>query len=45
MSYDKLLLATGGQPRQAKWVKNIDGAKNVFFLRNADDQEKIKVKA
>lgn len=45
MSYDKLLLATGGQPRQAKWVKNIDGAKNVYFLRSADDQTKIKEKA
>lgn len=45
MKYDKLLLATGGKPREAKWVKNINGAKNVFFLRSGEDQEKIKVKA
>lgn len=44
MSYDKLLVATGGYPREAKWIKGID-AKNVFNLRDASDQEKIKEKA
>ena len=45
MVYDKLLLATGGLPREAKWVKGIQGAKNVYNLRDAGDQEKIKEKA
>lgn len=45
MQYDKLLLATGGKAKEAKWVKGIKDAKNVFYLRDAKDQENIKKKA
>lgn len=37
MQYDKLLLATGGKTKEAKWVKGIKEAKNVFYLRDAKD--------
>lgn len=35
ISYDKLLIATGGKVRKPK-IEGID-AKNVFYLRNSKD--------
>lgn len=43
MDYDKLLLATGGNARTPSWIKGID-AKNVYNIRNHNDQEAIKKK-
>ena len=42
MDYDKLLIATGGYARTPK-IKGID-AKNVFNIRNNEDQANIKEK-
>jgi len=43
MSYDKLLIATGGDPLKPE-ISGID-AKHVYLLRNHSDQENIKKQA
>lgn len=43
MKYDKLCIATGGEPKKAE-IKGAD-TKYVFTLRTAADQEKIKERA
>lgn len=45
MPYDKLLLATGAKVREAHWIKGIEKAKHVYYLRDAYDQERIKAVA
>jgi len=43
MDYDKILIATGGSPNKPD-IKGND-ANYVYYLRNADDQQKIKERA
>lgn len=42
IGYDKLLIATGADPKKPP-IPGIDG-KNVYFLRSAKDQDRIKKK-